>query len=799
MAFLKFLFYVLLYVLIKIGDIVYSVLKVLAHSFLYPFKEVFSLIRKLRVIFFKTNSVKKKYVRANGLTIRLKFRRAFELFSKFVKKELGFVSALGVFFRSIVLGSIQELWALIIFVVSVVRFPFAMLAKGRHKKSRKVGRPQVTKERTSFIYKIKYVGIGAIIAFIFFFLPASFFIFISDLPKLSNLSVNYIPKSTKILDRNGNLLFEIYANQNRTIVPLSKVPKKLQEATIAIEDKDFYRHDGFDVRGIMRALYVDITKKDLQGGSTITQQLIKSALLTPEPTVTRKVRELVLAFWAEKKYTKDQILELYFNYVPYGGTAWGVESASNIYFGKDVSSLSLSESAYLAGLPQAPSQYSPYAGDGSSGKRRQKEVLNAMVDQRYITRNQANQAYAEKLVFKSSQVPIQAPHFVMYVKDLLVRKYGLFEVERGGLKVTTSLDIDTQKMAEQIVSDEIDKDGYLGIGNGSALITNPKNGDILAMVGSRDYFDTDHDGNVNITTSLRQPGSTIKLITYTLALSKGMTEATILDDTPLTISYPDSPSYTPVNYDGRFHGKVPLRIAFANSFNIPAVRVAQKLGVDELVSFGKQMGISSWGSPDNYGLSITLGAAEVTMTDLATAYGTIANNGSKVVLNPILQITDSEGKVLEQKEVKPEPIVSPGIAFIISDILSDNKARSIEFGINSPLTIPNQRVSVKTGTTDNKRDNWTIGYTPDVLIATWVGNNDNTPLSQALASGITGAAPMWNRIMTNMLQGRDTSQVQVPDDVVQKQCFGFTAYFIRGTDAKAPCKVYVPTPTLQQQ
>lgn len=799
MAFLKFLFYVLLYVLIKIGDIVYSVLEVLANSFLYPFKELFFLIRKIRAHVFKTNSAKKKYVRARRFTIRSKIRIAFELFSKILNKELSFISAIIIFFKSIILGSIRELWAFITFFVSIVRFPFLLLTRLKHKKTRKVGRPRILTVRTSLIYKMKYVVIGGVIAFVFFFLPASFLIFISDLPKLSNLSVNYIPKSTKILDRNGNLLFEIYANQNRTIVPLSKVPKKLQEATIAIEDKDFYNHDGFDLRGIARAMYVDITKKDLQGGSTITQQLIKSALLTPEPTITRKVRELVLAFWAEKKYSKDQILELYFNYVPYGGTAWGVEAASNIYFGKDVSSLSLSESAYLAGLPQAPSQYSPFAGDGSSGKRRQKEVLNAMVEQGYITRNQASQAYAEKLVFKSSQVPIQAPHFVMYVKDLLVRKYGLFEVERGGLKVTTSLDIDTQKMAEQIVADEIDKDGYLGIGNGSALVTNPKNGDILAMVGSRDYFDTDHDGNVNITTSLRQPGSTIKLITYTLALSKGMTEATILDDTPLTISYPGSPSYTPVNYDGRFHGKVPLRIAFANSFNIPAVRVAQKLGVDELVSFGKQMGISSWGSSDNYGLSITLGAAEVTMTDLATAYGTIANSGSKVSLNPILQITDSDGKVLEQKEVKPEPVVSPGVAFIVSDILSDNKARSIEFGTNSPLTVPNQRVSVKTGTTDNKRDNWTIGYTPDILVATWVGNNDNTPLSQALASGITGAAPMWNRIMTNMLQGKDTSQVQVPEDIVQKQCFGFTAYFIRGTDAKAPCKVFVPTPTLQQQ
>lgn len=799
MAFFKFLFYVLLYVLIKIGDIVYAVLSYLIHALYSPFSYAFRLVVKL----FNAVSVfgvKRKTTFKSKKTISLISQKTFVLFLKLLKKELQIVAAVGGFIASVIESSIKELIFFLVFIFTVLAFPFKSLLKivGRRRSSKKT-KKVIVREASSFIYKTKYIAIGAIVAFFFFFLPASFFIFISDLPKISSLSVSYIPKSTKILDRNGNLLFEIYANQNRTIVPLKKVPKKLQEATIAIEDKDFYRHGGFDLKGIARALYVDITKKDLQGGSTITQQLIKSALLTPEPTITRKVRELVLAFWAEQKYTKNEILELYFNYVPYGGTAWGVEAASNIYFGKDVSSLSLSESAYLAGLPQAPSQYSPFAGDGSQGKRRQKEVLRAMVEQGYITKVQAESAYSEKLVFQSPQVPIQAPHFVMFVKELLVRKYGLFEVERGGLKVTTTLDIDTQKMAEQIVSDEVDRDGYLGIGNGAALITDPKSGDILAMVGSRDYFDTDRDGNVNVTTSLRQPGSTIKLITYSLALSKGMTEATILDDTPLTVSYQGSPSYTPVNYDGKFHGKVPLRIAFANSFNIPAVRVAQKLGVDELVSFGKKMGISSWGSPDNYGLSITLGAAEVSMVDLATAYGTIANNGSRVTLNPILQITDAEGRTLEQKKATSEQIVSPGVAFIVSDILSDNRARSIEFGSNSPLTVSNQRVSVKTGTTDNKRDNWTIGYTPDILVATWVGNNDNTPLSQALASGITGAAPMWNRIMTNMLQGKDTSQPQIPEEIVAKQCFGYTAYFIRGTDTKAPCRVFPPTPTLQQQ
>ena len=769
---------------------VYSVIQSLLSIILSPLSYFSSNILGFKKLLSKIVVKKEKRIYQKNKTISRKTGQSFVLFSK-----------IDTFFTTLPAFVFKEFSIFLLFLASILFIPVKLLLKlklPKRKKRIKQKRLVIT-NNPSFIFKFKYLVLGTILACIFFFIPALFFLFLSDLPKLSNLSVNYVPKTTKILDRNGNLLYEIYANQNRTIVRLDKIPKKLQEATIAIEDKDFYKHDGFDLRGILRAIYIDATKKELQGGSTITQQLIKSALLTPETTITRKVRELILAFWAEQKYTKNQILELYFNYVPYGGTAWGVEAASQVYFGKDVSSLTLSESAYLAGLPQAPSLYSPFAGDGNLGKRRQKEVLASMVSEGYITKDQAERAYSEKLVFASSQVPIQAPHFVMYVKDLLIRKYGLFEVERGGLQVTTSLDINTQKMAEEVVSDEVTRDGYLGIGNGAALVTNPQNGDILAMVGSSDYFDTDHDGNVNITTSLRQPGSTIKLITYALALSKGYTEASILEDSPLSIPNPGGQPYTPVNYDGKFHGKVPLRIAFANSFNIPAVRVAQKMGVDAIVEFGKQMGISSWGSADNYGLSITLGAAEVTMKDLATAYGVIANGGNRVDLDPILLITDTDGKVISKKEAKETSVIDAGIAYIISNILADDRARSIEFGTNSPLVIPNQKVSVKTGTTDNKRDNWTVGFTPDILVATWVGNNDNTPLSQALASGITGAAPMWHRIMSNMLASNGTQELTMPDDVVVKNCFGYDAYFIRGTESKDSCRITIPTPTLTQQ
>ena len=654
--------------------------------------------------------------------------------------------------------------------------------------------------RPSFLYKLKYVFVGLIFSFVFLFLPLVSFIFVQDLPNPSNLSLNYIPKTTKIYDRNGNLLYEIFANQNRTVVALSDVPKVLRDATVAIEDKDFYNHPGFDLRGIVRASISNLQGAELQGGSTITQQLIKSAFLTPEPTIIRKLREIALAFWAERIYSKDEILELYLNYVPYGGTAWGIQSAAEIYFGKTVRDLTLGESAFLAGLPRAPSVYSPYFGNGTSWKKRQKEVLDAMVRESFITSEERNRAYQEELIFKKPQSPIRAPHFVMYVRKLLVDKYGLSEIERGGLSITTSINLPLQEEIEKIVASEVEANAYLNIGNGAALVTTPESGDILAMVGSKNYFDTEAEGNVNVTTSLRQPGSAIKVVTYSLALSNGYTEATILDDTPLTIPNAGGPSYTPVNYDGAFHGKVPLRTAFANSFNIPAVRTAQKLGPQSIKGFGEKMGIASWQGAKKYGVSITLGGLEVRMTDMATIYGVIADGGKRVDLDPILSVKDSFGKTIYEKDPVAIPVLDEGVAFIISDILADNKARSIEFGLNTPLNIPGARVSVKTGTTDNKRDNWTIGFTPRVLVATWVGNNDNSPLNQALASGITGAAPMWNRIMTMMIEKTGTpSATVIPGNIVKKFCLGQDRYFIKGTENSVNCRGLPPSVTPSPQ
>ncbi|MBZ5529539.1 MAG: transglycosylase domain-containing protein, partial [Acidobacteriia bacterium] len=631
--------------------------------------------------------------------------------------------------------------------------------------------------------KIKYFFIGTLFSLIFIFIPLVAIIFLQELPSPRQLSFQESPLTTKIFDRNGTLLYQIYANQNRTLIPLSSIPKYLQEATIAIEDKDFYKNPGVDLTAIIRAAITDISGKPLQGGSTITQQLIKSTLLTSEVSVKRKIKEIILAIWADSIYTKDQILEMYFNQVPYGGTAWGIEAASEVYFNSKVSDLDLAQSAFLAGLTRAPTNYSPFGQSPNLWKKRQEEVLTKMEQFKYISAKEKDAALKEDLNFSSPQTPIYAPHFVMYVKDLLVKKYGLGMVEKGGLQVTTSLDLKTQDMAQKIVTSEVEKDAYLNLSNGAAVVTNPKNGDILAMIGSKDYSDL-NSGNFNVATAIRQPGSSIKVVTYSAALSNGFTAATILDDSPVSFNSLGSPTYIPVNYDWKFHGKMSLRIALANSINIPAIKTLSKVGIENMIKKKKKMGITTWGDPSNYGLAITLGAADVRMIDMATVYGVLANGGQRVDINPILKLTDSTGNILEEKKdmnITKIPVLDPGVSFIMSDILADNAARAMEFGTSSPLNISNHYVSVKTGTSDNKRDNWTIGYTPDFVVVAWVGNNDNSPMSQNLASGITGAAPIWHDIMTNLLPPTSNAII-APSDIMQKDCIGRKEYFIKGTE-----------------
>lgn len=685
-------------------------------------------------------------------------------------------------FRSIRLKKLKNYLALI-------RFKEILFLK-KLKRRKSLASKKEKKEKTITIYpipkniflKTKYFVLGFLACFILLIIPLTTYVFLSSLPNPKQLSEREIPQTTKIYDRNGFLLYQVYANENRTLVNLDSIPAHLKNATIAIEDKDFYKNPGVDVGAMVRASIANLSGKPIQGGSTITQQLIKSTLLTPEKTIMRKIKEIILAFWAEKIYSKNQILEMYFNQVPYGGTAWGIEAASEVYFGKSVQDLTLAESAFLAGMPQAPSTYSPYGQTPSLWKNRQKEVLNNMKKVGYISKQEEQNALDENLIFQPPQVPIYAPHFVMYIKDLLIKRYGLALVEKGGLNVTTTLDLNLNEKVQSIVKEEVDNNSYLSLSNGAALVTNPATGEILAMIGSRDYNDP-NGGNVNLVTALRQPGSSIKVVTYSAALSNGFSAATILDDAPITYNSPGAPPYSPQNYDGIFHGKIPLRIAFANSFNIPAVKTLQKIGIAQMVSAAKNMGITTWGDPNQYGLALTLGAAEVKMTDLATVYGTIANLGKRVDLDPIIKITNYKGDVFDGSfKENPKQVLNPGVAYIITNILADNKARSWEFGLNSPLNIPNHSVSVKTGTTDNKRDNWTIGFTPSYLVATWVGNNDNSPMSQNLASGITGAAPIWHRIMISVLPNTSDVPQKIPENVITKTCYGVIEYFIKGTE-----------------
>lgn len=658
------------------------------------------------------------------------------------------------------------------------------------------------KKVSSFSYrkKLQYFGVGVLFSILFIAIPLGFLVLLHNLPNPNILASDQIPQTTKIYDRHHTLLYQIYANQNRTVVPLSQIPLSLREATIAIEDKNFYKNPGFDLVAIARAAIADVEGRPLQGASTITQQLVKNSLLTPQQTISRKIEEAILSFWAEHLYTKDQILAMYLNQVSYGGTSWGVEAASQTYFGKQVEQLDLAQTAFLAGMPQAPSTYSPYGATPTLWKERQKEVLERMEQLGYITPKQEQDALSEQLSFQTPQTPMLAPHFVMYIKNILMQKYGLAMVEKGGLSVTTTLDLSLQNMAQQVVADEVAKDGYLNLTNGAALITNPENGDILAMVGSHDYNDP-NGGAVNLTTSYRQPGSSIKLVTYAAALSHGFTAASLIDDEPVSYPMGNGTQYQPVNYDGRWHGNITLRTAFANSINIPAVKILQQVGIPTFVTLGRQMGITSLQDSSHYGLSVTLGSPDVTMLEMATAYGTVANSGQRVDLNPIEEVTDAKGNILEQKGYPTgDQVLDAGVSYILSSILSDNQARSMEFGPNSPLYVPGHTVAVKTGTTNSFRDNWTIGFTPPIknqqyVVTVWVGNNDNSPMNY-IASGITGAAPIWHQIMENVLQGQPNTAFAMPATIVAKPCDGHEEYFLQGTENAAFCTLATAPTTL---
>ena len=637
---------------------------------------------------------------------------------------------------------------------------------------------------------VRSIVIGLIAVTIFGAGYNTYLFIFKDLPKTSQLIQDDQIVTTRILSRDSEVLFKIYEDENRTLVKLSDIPQHLIDATIATEDKNFYYHRGFSIQGIIRAAIANRQDNSIQqGGSTITQQLVKNRLLSRERTIQRKLRELVLSISVEFKFSKDDILEMYFNQVPYGGSAYGVEEAAQRYFGKNVTQLNLAESTMLAGLPAAPSVYSPFAVP-ELAKRRQKEVLQRMVDDEYLDQTQADAAYNQSLNFQHDSIDISAPHFVFYIKQLLAQQYGEAAINQGGLEVTTTLNLELQQAAQKIVTDEVNKLKPLRVNNGAALVTNPKTGEILAMVGSKDYFDFEHDGQVNVTLRSRQPGSSIKPLTYAIALENGKSPSSIIDDSPITYRSLGSPPYSPKNYDGKFHGKVTLRESLASSYNVPAVKTLAEIGVSNMLDKAELMGIDTWQDRSRFGLSLTLGGGEVKMTDMAELYSSFANQGKTTSLNPILEIKNYKGEilyrntcVLDNKGCPQNKTLSPKVAYQISDILSDNQARTPAFGPRSVLHIPNQQVAVKTGTTNNLRDNWTIGYTTDYLTAVWVGNNDNLPMSY-VASGITGASPIWNNIMRLLLDEDNPHTFPTPAGLIKVKICATT-----GTLPCAKCPV----------
>lgn len=608
------------------------------------------------------------------------------------------------------------------------------------------------------------------------------------------------PVSTKIFDRNGELVYEIFTDKRRSPIDISELPDYVVDATIAVEDKDFYKHPGFSVTGMARAFYKNLFRQKLEGGSTLTQQLVKNTLLTPERTVRRKIREFILAIIVEARYSKDEILSMYLNQIPYGSTAYGIEAASELYFGKQAKDLNLAEASLLAGLPAAPSRYSPFGAHPELAVGRQHTVLARMIEDGYISEDEAENAKAAELVY-SSPASLKAPHFALWIKEQLAERYGDSVVEQGGLRVTTTLDLSLQEFAEDAVIDEVNKLKDRKVGNGAALVVKPNTGEILAMVGSKDYFAEDEDGKVNILFALRQPGSSIKPLNYALAIqNKKITASTPLADIPTCFRVTGQAEYCPQNYDGQFHGATQTRFALGNSYNIPAVRVLALNGLDEFITFAKSMGITTFNDPSQYGLSLTLGGGEIRPVDMAVAFSTLANQGVKKPLNAFIKITDWKGKVLfeREEEVEGERVIDPGPAYIISHILHDNNARSAAFGGSSYLVVSGHpEVSVKTGTTNDLRDNWTIGYTEQAMVLTWVGNNDNTPMGGAV-SGVSGASPIWNRIMKEVLDKAEKETYKKgekghawpkqPADVVGASVCATTGNLINDASADCPTR-----------
>jgi len=578
-----------------------------------------------------------------------------------------------------------------------------------------------------------------------------------DLPNPELLTSRLSNQSTRIYDRTGKtLLYEVHAEEKRIVVPFDQIPDYLKKATIAIEDKNFYFHQALDWRAVIRAIFVNLKSGTIrQGGSTITQQVAKTAFLTPERTFTRKIKEIILAYWLEKKFSKDEILDSYLNLVPYGSNAYGVEAASQIYFAKSAKDLSLAESAYLASLPKAPTYYSPWGVHQGELEQRKNYILEKMSELNFIDQEEKIRARTAKVKFEPQSLGlIKAPHFVLMVKDYLVNKYGEETVTNGGLKAITSLDWELQQIAEQVVLEGAQRNTELYQGKNAALVAqDAKTGQILALVGSKDYFDVENEGNFNVAVQgLRQPGSALKPFVYLTAFKKGYAPESVIFDVPTNFDTTGWMPYQPENFDNLFRGPVNFRQALGQSLNLPSVKVLYLAGLNDSLKTLSDFGITTLNDPLRFGLSLVLGGGEIKLVELVDAFASLAQEGIRHNQVFILKIEDKNGKVLEKYADIAVQIADPQYARLVNNILSDAETRHGLFQNSFNLTIfPDREVALKTGTTEDFRDAWAFGYTPSFAVGVWAGNNNNAPM-QKQAGSILAALPMWHDFLSQVFE-----------------------------------------------
>jgi 1A family penicillin-binding protein len=621
-------------------------------------------------------------------------------------------------------------------------------------------------------HAIKTLLMLAISAFLILGALILFWISTFRVPTSESIQERRVTESTKIYDRTGQiLLYDTGGNVRRSTVPIEQISRYIKNATIAIEDKDFYQHHGVQPLSLVRAVLANITTFSWsQGGSTITQQVVKNSILTNNKDVSRKLKELVLAVKLEQMISKDQILSMYLNEIPYGGNIYGVEEASQAFFGKKSSDVTLVEAAYLAALPKAPTFYSPYGSNKDRLEQRKNLVLREMLNNNFINQEEYDSAIKEKASFiAKGDNSVKAPHFVFYVLDYITKKYGEEALVNGGLRVTTSLDYSLQSIGEKVAHDyALENKQKFNAENAAIVAIDPKTGEILTMVGSRDYFDKEIDGAFNVTLAKRQPGSTIKPFVYSEAFIKGYTPETVLFDVKTQFSTSCAPNnlttgngcYSPDNYDNLFRGPITLRNALAQSINIPSVKVLYLAGLNESIRLARDMGLQSLSNKGDYGLTLVLGGGEVTPLEMAGAYGVFANSGVKTNISPIIEIKDKNGNVLETHDSNPAQVLNKEVALKISSILSDNVARSPSYGQTSALYFPDRDVAVKTGTTNDYRDAWIMGYTPYIAVGAWAGNNNNSPMEKKVAGLIV--APIWRAFMDQVLARYPNEQFEEP-------------------------------------